>query len=116
MANLTQNKSEGKSIIEVLEFCKELDLPARMVGRWCWIKFDVKPSKEIRQALKSMGFRWSKRRQQWANNCGHPTKPARGYAPWQKYQTVGLDESLSRMAVALSNYLKRTDRKPCPMF
>lgn len=99
MANLTENKSESKSIIEVLEFCKELDLPARVVGRWVWIKFAVKPSAEIRQSLKEMGFRWSRRREQWANNCGHPTKPARSYKPWEKYQTVSLDDACARLGV-----------------
>ena len=103
MATVTQNKSESKSknIVEVLEFCKSRHLPARMVGRWCWIKFTEKPSADVRQSLKDFGFRWSHRRQQWSHNCGHPTKPARGYRPWDKYATVGLDESLARMAVAL---------------
>jgi len=100
MSTVQQHKSESKSIIEVLEFCKELDLPARVVGRWVWIKFASKPSAEIRAALKAQGFRWSRRREQWANNCGRPTKPARGYAPWEKYQTYTMDETLRR-AVAI---------------
>jgi len=95
MANLTENKSKSKSIIEVLEYCKAESLPARLVGRWVWIKFDVKPSAEIRASLKAMGFRWSRRRGQWANNCGRPTKPARGYKPWDKYQTISIDEGLA---------------------
>lgn len=101
MATLTEHKSKvkSKSVIEVLEYCKEQGLPARLVGRWVWIKFAEKPNAEIRQGLKSMGFRWSHRRQQWANNCGRPTKPAMNYAPWQKYQTVGIDEAIG-MAVA----------------
>ncbi len=92
MANLTENKSKSKSIIEVLEFCKAQNLPARVVGRWVWIKFESKPNTAIRQSLKDMGFRWSRRREQWANNCGHPTKPARGYKPWDKYQTTMLED------------------------
>ena len=101
MANLTQNRSESKSIIEVLEFCKCRNLPARVVGRWVWIKFESKPSAEIRQSLKKIGFRWSRRREQWAHNCGRPTKPARGYKPWDKYQTVSIDEAYAGLAVAL---------------
>ena len=101
MANLTKNKSESKSIIEVLEFCKAQNLPARVVGRWVWIKFESKPSAEIRQSLKKIGFRWSRRREQWAHNCGRPTKPARGYKPWDKYQTVSIDEAYAGLAVAL---------------
>ena len=85
--------SKPKNIIEVLEFCKAQDLPARVVGRWVWIKFESKPSAEIRQALKDSGFRWSRRRGQWAHNCGHTSKPARSYRPWDKYQTISLDEA-----------------------
>ena len=98
METVQENKSQSKSnhsILEVLEFCKAQALPARVVGRWVWIKFDSKPSTEIRQGLKDIGFRWSKRRGQWCHNCGLPTKPARNYRPWDKYQTFTMDEALS---------------------
>ena len=102
MANLTQNKSKSKSVIEVLEYCKAQQLPARLVGRWVWIQFAEKPSADVRQGLKAMGFRWSRRRQQWANNCGHPTKPAMGYRPWDKYKTTMLEDYVNTgTAVAL---------------
>ena len=42
------------SILEVLEFCKAQDLPARVVGRWVWIQFDSKPSTDVRQSLKAL--------------------------------------------------------------
>ena len=87
-----QSKS-NQSIIEVLEFCKQRNLPARVVGKWVWIAFESKPGAEIRQALKDFGFRWSKRRMQWSHNCGHPTKPAQNYKPWDKYRTISLDEA-----------------------
>jgi hypothetical protein len=97
MANLKESTEESKSknLIEVLEFCKERNLPARVVGKWVWIEFESKPSAEIRQALKDFGFRWSRRRGQWSHNCGHPTKPAQGYAPWDKYPTKTVDETLA---------------------
>ena len=98
MKTLTQHPNARKSnhsIIEVLEFCKAQNLPARVVGRWVWIEFESKPSAEIRQALKDFGFRWSKRRGQWSHNCGQPTKPARGYKPWDKYPTISMDEALA---------------------
>ena len=60
-----------------------------------WIEFKSKPSAEIRQALKDFGFRWSKRRGQWSHNCGRPTKPGRGYKPWDKYPTISMDEALA---------------------
>ena len=98
MKTLTEQPKTSKSnhsIIEVLEFCKAQNLPARVVGRWVWIQFDSKPDAELRQALKDFGFRWSRRREQWAHNCGLPTRPAHNYKPWDKYQTLTLDEALA---------------------
>ncbi len=104
METVQENKSKSKSnhsIIEVLEFCKSRNLPARVVGRWVWIKFESKPPADIRQALKDFGFRWSRRRGQWSHNCGRPTKPAPNYKPWDKYQTISIDEAYAGLAVAL---------------
>ncbi|MFH1881296.1 MAG: hypothetical protein ABIL62_01125 [Planctomycetota bacterium] len=100
---VTKQANKSKSIIEVLEFCKAGNLPARVVGRWVWIDFPTKPSAEVRQSLKDFGFRWSHRRQQWSHNCGCKcTKPARGYRPWDKYQTTLMDVYMaSREAVAI---------------
>ena len=96
MKTLSEQPPRSKSnhsIIDVLEFCKARNLPARVVGKWVWIKFDSKPPAKIRQALKDFGFRWSRRRGQWSHNCGQPTKPAHNYKPWDKYQTVSIDEA-----------------------
>ena len=90
--------NETHNLIDVLEFCKGLDLPARVVGRWVWVRFETKPAADIRQQLKDFGFRWSNRRQQWAHNCGHRSKPARSYRPWDKYQTRTVDEVLTGAA------------------
>jgi len=87
-----KNKS-NHSIIEVLDYCQKQNLPARVVGKWVWIEFESKPDAEVRQGLKDMGFRWSRRRKQWAHNCGHSSRPARNYRPWDKYQTVSIDEA-----------------------
>jgi len=89
-----QKSKSDHTIFEVLEFCKAQNLPARVVGKWVWIAFESKPCAEIRQALKDFGFHWSKRRMQWSHNCGLPTKPARNYRPWDKYQTLTMDEVL----------------------
>ncbi len=88
MDTVTQNKSKSKSILEVLEFCQAQNFPARVVGKWIWIKFESKPSADVRQALKDFGFHWAHRRQQWAHNCGRPSKPALNYKPWDKYETT----------------------------
>ena len=103
MSTVTEHTKKSKSILEVLEFCQELNLPARVVGKWVWIQFTEKPAADVRQSLKDFGFRWSHRRQQWSHNCGNRcTKPARGYRPWDKYQTTLLDDYMaSRTAVAI---------------
>lgn len=95
----TDSKQEH-SIIEVLEFCQVRGLPARVVGRWVWIKFDNKPTADVRQALKDYGFRWSRRRGQWAHNCGLASRPARAYRPWDRYQTYNADDTLKRLHAA----------------
>ncbi len=92
LPNQSKTSKSNHSIIEVLEFCKAQALPARVVGRWVWIKFESKPSTEIRQVLKDFGFRWSRRRSQWAHNCGHSSRPARSYRPWDKYRTTMLED------------------------
>ena len=91
----SKTSKSNQSILEVLEFCKAQNLPARVVGKWVWIKFESKPSAEIRQAMKDFGFRWSKRRGQWSHSCGHTSRPARNYRPWDRYRTISVDEALS---------------------
>ena len=90
METVTEHTEQSKSILEVLEFCKALNLPARVVGKWIWVEFESKPPAETRQALKDFGFRWSARRRKWAHNCGTPSRAGKGN-PWQKYsvQPVG---------------------------
>lgn len=83
------------NLVDVVEFCRENKLPGRIVGRWVWIKFDVKPVEQIRHNLIDYGFRWSRRRGQWAHNCGHVSKPARSYRPWDKYQTQLIESEAS---------------------
>lgn len=92
MVKLTENKSESNSILEVLEFCKSHQLPARVVGRWIWCQFESKPPAEVRASLKSIGFKWSKRRGQWFHNLGRSSKPARNYRPWDRYETTMLED------------------------
>ena len=81
------------NLIEVLQFCREHKLPARVVGKWVWIKYPAKPKPSTLELLKEIGFRWSPRRRQWAHNCGHPSQPAENYAPWDRYKTQTLEEA-----------------------
>lgn len=75
------------------------DAVVEMIGAWVWVTFDAKPGSEDREALKAAGFRWMKRRGQWAHNCGIRTKAARGYHPREKYGSVLVeDERVERVA------------------
>lgn len=89
------SQQQMHSMTEVLEFCRENSMPARVVGRWVWLKFPGKPKQAILDAIKSFGFRWSPRRKQWSHNCGVASQPARTYAPWDRYATRTLEETLS---------------------
>ena len=81
------------NIVGVLQFCRENDLPARVVGRWVWIKFRSRPRPALREKLEQAGFRWSSRRKQYHHNCGHSSEPARDYEPWDRYPTRSLEEA-----------------------
>lgn len=105
METLSQHPKSSKSnhsIIEVLEFCKAQNLPARVVGRWVWIQFDSKPSSQTRESLKQFGFRWSRRRGQWAHNCGYVSRPARSYRPWDRYRTISLEEACANTGLEVA--------------
>ena len=88
---------ESHNQIEVIEFCKENNLPADIVGRWIWVKFDSKPSEEVRQKIKDFGFRWSKRRGEWAHNCGYACTRGR-CNPRDKYGEVHIDQDNKAVA------------------
>ena len=53
---------ESKHAVEVISFCRELNLEAELVGQWVWVTFAEKPEKDLLKKLKKMGFKWSKRR------------------------------------------------------
>ena len=84
-----------ETLPQVIQFCKDHDLPADVVGRWVWLRFDSKPDDETRTLIKGAGFRWVKRRGEWAHNCGRPTGRG-GCEPRLKYGFVSvsrIDES-----------------------
>jgi len=71
--------------LEVIDFCRRLNVTAELVGRWVWVSFPDTPEEATRKALKEFGFQWSPRRGKWAHNCGVPTKSAHQSDPWAKY-------------------------------
>lgn len=67
-------ESKLQDINDVIEFCKVNDIPADIVGQWIWVKFESKPPVDTRDLLKGAGFRWVRKRGQWAHNCGVRTR------------------------------------------
>ena len=86
-------QKQTHNLIEVLQFCRENELPARVVGQWVWLQYKSRPSRDVLDKLKEFGFRWSKRRKQWHHNCGRASEPARDYEPWDRYPTKSLEEA-----------------------
>lgn len=91
---MKQTQEKLNNLIDVLDYCLHQDYPTDVIGRWVWVSFKSKPDKETRADLTAVGFRWSKRRNAWAHNCGHPTRPARGYTPREKYGSIRADDRL----------------------
>ena len=85
--------SKLDDIVGVLEFCLARDLPAEIVGRWVWLRFDQKPDQDTRSALKAAGFRWCKRRAAWAHNCGFPCRAGVG-DPRMKYGAIPVNRQI----------------------
>jgi hypothetical protein len=73
------------STAEVVSFCLENNLDAEMVGKWVWVTFAEKPARQMCEALRQIGFVFSRRHRKWAHNCGHPTKSASSSSPFSKY-------------------------------
>lgn len=57
---------------------------AEVVGKWVWITFPDKQSREVTQALSQFGFHWNNARQAWQHPCG--TLPMRQeFDPRKRY-------------------------------
>ena len=84
---MTEQNGRLKDQFEVIRFCRDREIPAVVVGRWVWVYFSDKPSAEVRDGLKTAGFRWVKNRQGWAHNCGYYSKQGIG-DPRFKYGAV----------------------------
>lgn len=78
---------EGSTTFEVAEWCRAHAIPAEVVGRWVWVKFENKPDDSTRDALKARGFRWVKARSQWAHACGIRSRRGPG-DPRERYGSV----------------------------
>ena len=85
-------QEKTNNIAEVLQFCRDNNLPARVVGKWVWLKYPSRPGAAMREKLEQIGFRWSKRRKQYHHNCGYTSEPA-SYPPWDRYGSKTLEEA-----------------------
>ena len=85
MAAKKEISAEVKAkVAELIEFCKKNKFVAELVGCWVWVSFDAKPDEDIRKVLKAAGFRWVRKREKWAHNCGRPCRSSKSN-PWDKY-------------------------------
>ncbi len=84
--------SKPETQVQVVIFCRENHLPAEVVGRWVWIRFDEKPSLGVRQTLKAAGFRWSSKREQWYHRCGWNRTGRGGPDPRYRYGSVSVNQ------------------------
>ena len=60
-----------------------------VVGSWVWCSFEEKPSIEILNFLRSLGFRWNRKRRVWQNACGVRSRSTEG-DPKAHYQVIPL--------------------------
>ena len=80
------------SMMDVVAYCREHRLPAEVVGRWVWIRFDRKPGPEVRRILKAAGFRWSSKREQWYHTAGCRSYGRGGPDPRTRYGSIPVGE------------------------
>jgi hypothetical protein len=76
-----------RGTLAVAQWCAAAGIPADVVGRWVWVRFDERPSDATRAALCATGFRWVQTRGEWAHDCGFPSLRGAG-RPRDKYGEV----------------------------
>lgn len=60
-----------------------------IIGSWVWLTYPSKPARSELDMLKANGFRWARKRKQWAHACGVFTRSNPKIAhPRQKYGSV----------------------------
>ena len=86
---IVNRKLSTKEVIEKMS--DTLKQYSYLVGVWVWVEFDEKPSKELRQELKELGFHWNSNRSVWQHPCGVPSISS-STDPLDKYGRTKLSE------------------------
>ncbi len=66
-------------------------LPAAIVGAWVWVTFADKPDTATRDALKTAGFHWNRKRGCWQHACGVKRRYSPGTDPRRTYGSIPVD-------------------------
>lgn len=59
-----------------------------IIGSWVWLTYPDKPAREELDRLKANGFRWARKRKQWAHSCNTPAGRRLKVHPRTKYGSV----------------------------
>ncbi len=85
----TQDEVEAKLSASKIGRKLKSDGQFRRIGAWIWAAFVNKPSAEQRKYLRSLGFSWSRKRQEWRHPCG---VQSRGRSARHPKYTYGEDD------------------------
>jgi hypothetical protein len=84
-----------------------------IVGRWYWASFTEKPSQELREMMKSVGYRWNPKRRVWQNSNGAKCRHSNADTAWlkMKYGAVRMnfDEGDESLPSSFSGRTSRAD-------
>ena len=74
-----------------------------ITGRWIWLDFAIKPSLEVIEQIKNIGYFWSKSKKMWYFDCTGKAKKRKKVAakPWHDIVlTYGLDKIQNKKQLA----------------
>jgi len=84
-------------LAKLKEKMPEIWSQAEVVGRWCWLQFDVAPDKAVRDKLKELGFHWNRDRNCWQHPCGQ-SRGRSSRDPRNVYEVIPANELVANEA------------------
>jgi hypothetical protein len=118
---------EDASMVNTLDLLSKLksQMPeiwskAEVVGKWCWLEFNVAPAKDVRDQLKELGFHWNHIRKCWQHPCGtsraRSSRDPRGIYPVVPATALELREAASCIkTVPAAKEYKIVALRECPL-